>query len=378
MNQMKITLNENVWKLIYYFIVMEGYNPIIIHGNEDEIWLEKMDGKYNVIRIASKYIHNLDQLDYDYNKVEHIIRSIKKKAFVYKVRMINVFTNLNDSLLIEDDRRNIEYVSFKTWDDLKNSIIVKEFPAIFEKTNFKEKGEQLMMKISTEINKKSVREAKKNAEVFSEKKPYVTYGLIAVNVLIFLLMYILGKGSTDSITLINFGASFPPLIRDGEYFRLLTNGFIHIGITHLLFNNYALYIIGPQIENLFGRVKYITIYLLSIIIASLLSMVFFQGTSAGASGAIFGLLGALLYFGYHYRIYLGNMMQSQLIPLIMLNLLLGFMIPGINNAAHIGGLISGVMIAASLGIKNKTSIVEQVNAIIITLIFVVFLIYLGF
>ena len=72
-----------------------------------------------------------------------------------------------------------------------------------------------------------------------------------------------------------------------------------------------------------------------------MSMLFTDAISAGASGAIFGLLGALLYFGYHYRIYLGNVMRSQIIPLIIFNLMLGFILVGIDNAAHIGGLMGG-------------------------------------
>ena len=96
---------------------------------------------------------------------------------------------------------------------------------------------------------------------------------------------------------------------------------------HLAFNNYALYIIGPQLESFYGKIKFLIIYLFSAIISTLLSMLFFGGVSAGASGSIFGLLGALLYFGYHYRIYLGTVIKSQIIPLILINLLIGFTLP---------------------------------------------------
>ena len=379
MTQMKINVSENVWKLIYYFIVMENYSPVIIHDNEDEIWLEKADGKYNVIRIASKYIHNQDQLTYDYNKVEHILKKIKRKALFFRVRLLNVFTNVNDDLEVEGSFNNTVCVNFKQWEDINKSVFVNEFPAILEKTNFKEKGEQLLMKISEEINKKSVQEAKKSAEIFKQDTPYITYSLIAINVLIFIAMYLFGKGSLHIPTLLDFGASYPLLIKSGEYYRLLTSGFIHIGLMHLLFNNYALFLIGSQLESLYGRFKYIIIYLVTIVISSLFSLLFVtESVSAGASGAIFGLLGAFLYFGYHHRVYLGNMMRSQIIPLILINLLIGFSIPAINNAAHIGGLISGVMIAAALGIKYKTTLIEQINAIAIISIFVGFLVYLGF
>ena len=122
------------------------------------------------------------------------------------------------------------------------------------------------------------------------------------------------------------------------------------------------------------------IYLLSAIAGNLLSISFGSSLkiSAGASGAIFGLLGSLVYFGYHYRIYLGTVLRSQIIPIIILNLLVGFMSPGIDNAAHIGGLIAGVFTTMALGIKNKTTKMDRINGWILSIIFLAFLIYLGF
>ena len=109
-----------------------------------------------------------------------------------------------------------------------------------------------------------------------------------------------------------------------------------------------------------------------------MSMIFSTGISAGASGAIFGLLGALLYFGYNYRVYLGSVIKSQIIPLIILNLGIGFITPGIDNAAHIGGLLGGLGITMALGLKHKTTNFERTNGWIVTLIYVGFLIFMGF
>ena len=100
--------------------------------------------------------------------------------------------------------------------------------------------------------------------------------------------------------------------------------------------------------------------------------------SAGASGAIFGLMGALLYFGYHYRVYLGNALKTQIIPLIALNLLLGFMIPGIDISCHIGGLVGGTLATWAIGVKDKSSAQEKINGWIMLSIFVCFLVYLAF
>ena len=133
-------------------------------------------------------------------------------------------------------------------------------------------------------------------------------------------------------------------------------------------------------DSFLGKWKYLAVYLLSAIAGSLLSISFGSSlkVSAGASGAIFGLLGSLVYFGYHYRVYLGTVLRSQIIPIIILNLLVGFMSAGIDNAAHIGGLIAGVFVTMALGIKNKSTKMDRINGWIISIIFFAFLIYLGF
>ena len=119
---------------------------------------------------------------------------------------------------------------------------------------------------------------------------------------------------------------------------------------------------------------------MSGIIGNLLTMPFMQDRviSIGASGAIFGLLGSLLYFGYHYRVYLSSALRNQIIPIIVLNLLIGFTISGINNFAHIGGLIGGVLVTKAVGVKYKSTDGDVVNGIVMTLIFVAFLSYLAF
>ena len=170
-----------------------------------------------------------------------------------------------------------------------------------------------------------------------------------------------------------------PSIRAGEYYRLITGIFLHGSLIHLFFNAYALYVIGSQIENYFGRIKYLIIYLFSGLMGAIFSMIFGGNiASIGASGAIFGLMGALLYFGYHYRVYLGNVLKTQLIPLIIFNLFLGFILNGVDNFAHIGGLIGGVLIAKAVGVKDKSTTFDIVNGWILTIIFTAVILYIAF
>ena len=141
---------------------------------------------------------------------------------------------------------------------------------------------------------------------------------------------------------------------------------------------YALYIIGMQLESFLGKYKYLAIYLLSGLSGSLLSILFSSNYSVGASGAIFGLMGSLLYFGYHYRVYLDSVVKSQIIPLILINLIIGFSFTGIDNFAHIGGLVGGILSTMALGVKYKSTKFEMINGTIMYLIYIFFLVYMIF
>ena len=142
---------------------------------------------------------------------------------------------------------------------------------------------------------------------------------------------------------------------------------------------YALYILGMQLESFMGKVKYLIIYLFAGLTGALFSMIFSNySASIGASGAIFGIMGAIVYFGYHYRVYLGNVIKSQIIPVIVLNLAIGFLSSGIDNFAHIGGLIGGFLITMGLGIKYKSSTSQKINGWVLSIIFLAFTLYMAF
>ena len=143
---------------------------------------------------------------------------------------------------------------------------------------------------------------------------------------------------------------------------------------------YSLRVIGPSVEGLIGKGKFVFIYLISAISASLMSLVFVDSNivSVGASGAIFGLMGALLYFGYHYRLYLNDAIKTQIIPVILFNLIIGFMMPGIDNGAHIGGLIGGYLATMAIGIKNKSEKKDMINGWIVLILYLAFLSYIVF
>ena len=369
--------NVLVMKLLHYFIIDKNYNPIILQGVENEIWLENLEEDYKVVRIVSSYIHNDEQFNFDMFKTKRIVKKIKKKTLSFNINTLSIFLDLGEN--VSQDIHaipNVECVKINTESDFKKSdVIKKEFPDLTKKLKYSEKGIALFAKITSDINEHNKQDAKKINAIFKNKFPMITYWLIAVNVILYVIPILFGQYND----LINNYSVWGPAIREGQYYRLLTGIFLHGGILHLLFNCYALYVIGSQVENFLGRIKFAIIYLVAGISGALFSVIFGGNfASIGASGAIFGLMGALVYFGYHYRVYLGTVIKSQIIPLIVLNLLLGFCMPGIDNFAHIGGLIGGTLMSIALGVKDKSSWFERMNGWIITIIFLAFSIYMAF
>ena len=365
-------------KLIHYFIVKENYNPIIIKGVEDEIWLENKNNVYSMIRVVTRKINNEEQYDFDLRKTKHIAAQIKMKTFDFSMRVLSIYLNCNYK--IENIDKKFTNIIVKNDEDIINDEkMKKEFKNIELKFKYEEKGYDLISKLTVEISNKNYEEGKKREELMKTKKPIITLSLIIINVIIFTLMYLLGNGSENTKTLINFGANYVALTKSGEYYRLLTSAFLHIGVIHLLLNMYSLYIIGTQIEYFYGKIKYSIIYLFSALMGSLFTIVLSSENTvaAGASGAIFGLLGSMLYFGYHYRGYIGNAIIGQIIPVIILNLFIGFTTPGIGNAAHIGGLIGGYIISMALGFDKENNI-SKVHGTIISILLTVFMVYFGF
>ena len=179
----------------------------------------------------------------------------------------------------------------------------------------------------------------------------LTYSLILINILIYIISAIKSKNfiDIDIITLIELGAKVNLLINEGQIFRFITSAFLHGGIIHIIFNMMALKIIGVQVEQVYGRKKYAVIYLASAIGSSALSYILSpQSISVGASGAVFGLLGAMFMFGYKNRKNIGKEYMINIIQVIILNIAIGLTVPNIDNFGHIGGLIVGSLIAAVL------------------------------
>lgn len=363
-----------VMNLVHYFVTERDYNPVVVHGINDEIWLENMNSQYKIIRIISRYIHNDEQLGFNRFRSRQITRKLRFKTFSFKMNVLSIYVDLGENVksLNKDDNGNLSLFVKNLRDIKKNENVISVFPDIIEKTYHDEKGLELLLKITEDINTTNEKKNKKMDKIFSTKKPIITYSIITLCVIMFVIS---GMGySTEKLLL--FGANYGPLVKSGEFYRLVLCMFLHAGLIHIGLNMYSLFIVGPRVEDFFGKWKYLIIYFVSGISASLLS-VGMNGNivSVGASGAIFGLFGALVYFGYSYRGYIGTIIRSQIVPIVLYNLLMGFFIPGIDMWGHIGGLIGGIITAKTLGtIENKK---YNPSDIALFIIYFAFLIYLG-
>lgn len=357
--------DEIVMKLIHYFVTNEDYKPIIVNGVQNEVWLENLDNEVPLIRININYIHNNEQLEMDQRKAELIRKTIKKKTYSVKMSMLNILVNARDEVAPKE-ADNIESIVINKISDLKkNEFINEHYPDFKDKVNFKKSDAVNLFEMTEELNNKTVNEDKKLAKVFmGNDKPVVTTILIALNVIMFLLSVF------DYSFVINTFANYYLNVKNGEIYRLITAAFVHANVLHIFFNMYALYALGPQIEKFYGRKRYLLIYLGSALLGSLLSVVLTDNVSVGASGAIFGLFGAMLYFGYKYRATLDGFLRSGIIPVIVINLLLGFMIPGIDVYGHIGGLLGGLVLSYAFGVVNKENKKDKINGLIIYVILV--------
>lgn len=363
--------DEMVMKILHYFVTEENYRPIIVNGVQNEIWLENLENDVPLIRININYIHNEEQLSIDMRKANAIRKSIKKKTYSFNMTVLNILLDVRDEVkLIED--KHIESIKIDKINDLKkNEFINNFFPNFKSKVNNKRTGVEGMFFMTEELNEKTTKEDKKLASIFKENKyPTLTYILIIINIIVYLISLF------NYSFIFNTFANYYKNIQEGEVWRLITCTFLHADIIHILFNMVALLSIGPLVEKYYGKTKYLLIYLGSGILGSLFSAVLGNYVSVGASGAIFGLFGALLYFGYKYRATLDGFLRSSIVPVIIANLLMGFVVPNIDVIGHIGGLLGGFLFSYSVGVANKEKIKDRINGIIMIVILFIALTYM--
>ncbi|MGG9963961.1 rhomboid family intramembrane serine protease [Ferruginibacter sp. SUN106] len=278
-----------------------------------------------------------------------------------------IVTILDDSLTVSS-----EMVSGESFDmGGKNKKTTAAFLTAFEAAT-KTTNESTIENNKSAINilraatiKTAEQEAQQAAEIdaamnLSGSNLYVTYAIMAINVVVFILMAINGAGifEANGLVHVKWGSNYTPLTLSGDWWRLITNVFIHFGIIHLAMNMYCLYMVGVYLEPMLGKVKYTVAYLCTGVLASLVSLWWHKEgvNSAGASGAIFGMYG--LFLALLTTNLIPKQMRQPLLQsigiFVVYNLVYG-MKGGVDNSAHVGGLVSGFVIGYIyvLGIKKE-------------------------
>ncbi len=193
---------------------------------------------------------------------------------------------------------------------------------------------------------------------FFREQSVCTIFLIAANVIVFIILSILGQ-TENAQFMLDHGAMYVPyVVERNEYYRLFTSMFLHFGFEHLMNNMIMLGVIGWSLEREIGSIRFMIIYLGSGLCGNIVSAVvsIYQqdfAVSAGASGAIFGIMGAMLYVAIRNRGRVGDMSGVGLLVMVVLSLYYGFIGAGIDNLAHIGGLISGFLLGVLLYWKRS-------------------------
>lgn len=365
----------DAYKMAYELSTNNGFEVLYLNDKAEEIWLEKLENRVSkLVRIST--------LGFDWKN--HLKRDIgivfqKTKAMQKLLRSKNVEVN---NIYITP------HTPVDSWEELKKPMVIQDKHPIKMKTfyisgedvlsevnrleetlavslpneNEEQTGEQReesMLRYKMELRRTIEEKRRREQHVFSHGKPIITYLLIVINAIMFLLLELNG-GSENTKTLLDFGAKYNPAILDGEWWRIFSSMFLHIGLLHFASNMLFLYYFGSLAERIYGSTRFFIIYILAGIGGGVTSFALMTNLSAGASGALYGLFGAFLYFGIIYKRLFFQTIGKDILVLLALNIGLGFILPQLDYTAHLGGLVAGFIAAAIVHLPKKKKPLIQV------------------
>lgn len=382
-----------LFQTAYDFMKNNQYNLIHIQENQKEIWLEKTEQKKtNIIRIQQGGFDWKNHLKRDVAQVFQITKSMKKMLAGKEVIIHNIYISrhepiddweqLKRPLQLEEKKHPIKMHVYYITNESKNNEL-NRLQDMLALSSFSEndvttddEANKVLIMYQQSFNR-LIQSAKNKKNVFSYGKPFFTYILIGINLLLFLMLEISG-GSTDISTLLKYGANHNlSIVMDNEWWRIIASMFLHIGWAHIAMNMIAIYFLGSIVERIYGSIRFLIIYFLAGIGGGLASFLFPENISAGASGAIFGLFGALLFFGVIYKKIFFQTMGKGVLLIIGINIIFGFGAPNIDMAGHIGGIITGFIASVMVYLPNKKHIYWQLGAVMVYLLLVIGLTFSG-
>ena len=292
-------------------------------------------------------IHITDSNNFtkDNNYISYINKLYQKLKDCHCGNLVSL--NIIFSTKITAENKNEFFSDFYNFSDSSNELEINPnihnvywaFSAYEERLLFPKGQPTKLNGIELYFNWKEYEKSETSSIKIYNNKPYITYAIIVINVLIW--AYINLKGGDSAVY--NFGTSRQGLL-SGQIYRLITAVFMHQELSHLFFNCFSLYIFGRETERILSRVNYTVIYLLTGFLASLFSALIGGGLAIGASGAIFGVIGALAAVS-RMKAYKAQLMDYfTLVLYIAVSILIGFSDPRVDNTAHIFGALSGFII----------------------------------
>jgi rhomboid protease GluP len=377
--------------LAHFFITNQDYRIIRFFENQKELWLEKLENKKApIIRMM---LHDLDWSNSLQRDIEFVATNgerVRKQIGRSELHVMNIYISQFPPVDEYEYRLTSPYVYPEGNKTTVSSILLakgefeKGFQRISEKLN-REVGfpiEEYDSEQDVEALKKAalehaIKKEKSEKAILTNGKPFFTYIFMIIQVAVFFWLETHG-GSTNTSTLIKYGAKVNVLIYQGQWWRFITPVFLHIGFMHLFMNTLALYYLGVAVEKIFGNVRFLFIYLFAGVTGFIASFLFSANLSAGASGAIFGCFGALLYFCVIYPKLFFRTMGANLFVVLALNLVFGFSASGIDNSGHLGGLAGGFLAAGIMHFPKKRKLGLQLLFLMMSIAIVSGSLFYGF
>ncbi|WP_163526363.1 rhomboid family intramembrane serine protease [Halobacillus ihumii] len=366
-----------LWKIAQDLVNSQDCEVLHVNNTSSEIWLEKdIKGKTHVFRLyhaqfdwRNQLIRDLENIHLQIKQNRRLFRNKKVVVhclYISQYPPVDEWENINKDQLPLNTNTNIVYLD----DDHKREGIHSLYDGLGMtppewSLEVSEQEAETQVHYLKHLMKGSQRKRKRETQaIFTFGKPLLTYVLLVLNVLMYLFIEFKGS-STSIVTLIEYGAKYNPAIVNGEWWRILSSMFLHIGTLHLLMNMLALYYLGTAVERIYGTLRFTWIYFMAGIFGGIASFMLNPQVAAGASGAIFGLFGALLYFGVHYKRLFLRTMGYNLFIVIGINLAFGLLVPQVDNGAHMGGLIGGFIASAICNLPKKKQWLLQTVAVLI-------------
>lgn len=327
-------------------LLRSGFSKAIVNGKHVEVALKNRNGEaYAVVLVDCSYFPEMSVESY-----ENMLRGIRSSLYRYNFSEVHLL-----SVLCTQEPQDVKELVAgfgEHWviDAKERKLLIYENQVV-SFLDAKEIIEEALLYENPQVAE-DVRKIKQKRKIFREN--WCTYGLVLANVIVFLILSMYGD-TEDGYFMEQHGAMSIGLVGEGFWeYRLFASIFMHFGISHLVNNMFTLLIMGMYVEKRMPKWKYLTIYLGAGIIGNLVSLYYYIATNqmnvvcAGASGAVFGLMGALLWIVFCNYGRVEGLSWTQIAFLILICVYIGFSDSSVGNAAHIGGVIGGFILAMFL------------------------------